>query len=174
MTVSADQLSAAIAAEANRELTDALQRIEHCLDQLTDGQVWLRPREGMNSLGNLILHLSGNVRQWIISGLGGAPDVRNRPAEFAERGPIPKAELLATLRATVVQAQAAIAQASPEAWLRIRRIQGFEVTGLGAVFHSLPHFRGHTQEIVHMTRELLGAAYRFAWVPQTKEQGAAD
>src|SRR3954452_23792908 len=68
---------------ANVGLAKGLHKITHCMLQLTDEQVWQRPRPEMNSVGNLITHLCGNLRQWIISGVGGSPDVRNRPAEFA-------------------------------------------------------------------------------------------
>lgn len=154
------------------ELTQALSRIKHCLDQLTDAQVWHRPAEKMNSIGNLMLHLAGNVRQWVVSGVGGAPDARRRQAEFDERGPIPNADLWDRLQTTVAEATAALAKPDADNWQRVRRIQGFEVTGLGAALHSIAHFRGHTQEIIHQTRMLLGDAYRFAFVPATTEQGA--
>src|SRR6266702_8297067 len=76
---------------------DFLPKIERCLEVLTDEQIWWRANPQSNSIGNLILHLSGNVRQWIVSGLGGAADGRDRPAEFSEHGPIPKDELLRKL-----------------------------------------------------------------------------
>src|SRR5438132_518519 len=82
-----------------------MKRIRHCMGQLTDEQVWWRPAEGMNSVGNLLLHLAGNVRQWIIGGLGSVPDSRDRPAEFAERRHVPKAELWAQLEAAVKEAR---------------------------------------------------------------------
>ena len=94
--------------ESQRHLDEALRKIEHCVRQLTDDDVWWRPSEEMNSIGNVMLHLSGNVRQWIVSGVGGAPDVRDRPAEFAERQPIARTELMAKLRATVDEAKAAL------------------------------------------------------------------
>jgi hypothetical protein len=91
MTV--DELAAAVGTAAADELESALERIEHCLEQLNDEQVWVRSQPSLNSIGNLILHLCGNLRQWIVAGVGGSPDVRNRPAEFAERGPVPKEDL---------------------------------------------------------------------------------
>jgi uncharacterized damage-inducible protein DinB len=154
------------------ELTQAFGRIQHCLNQLSEEQVWHRPRMEMNSVGNILLHLVGNVRQWIISGLGGETDTRNRPAEFAERGPIPKADLLARLESTVDESKIILETQTADAWLRKVRIQSFETSGFGVALHSVSHFRGHTQEIIHQTREILGANYRFAWAPQTKEQGA--
>ncbi len=103
-----DSLAATVGDELAEELTKALGCIRHCLDQLNDDQVWWRPSEAMNSIGNLLLHLTGNVRQWVVSGLGAAADARNRPAEFAERERIPKAELLAQVEATVAEAKAVL------------------------------------------------------------------
>jgi hypothetical protein len=166
-----DILANAIGRELTAELSDALERIGHCLEQLTDAQVWHRA-DDRNSIGNLLLHLGGNVRQWIVSGLGGVADDRDRPAEFARRDLIPTTQLLADLRATCEQAKKVLTAMTAEQWLRGQRIQGFEVTGLGAAIGSVAHFRGHAQEIVHKTRDLLGERYRFAWVPATPEQGA--
>src|SRR2546423_808577 len=84
--------------ESRRNLLGGFMRIEHCLKQLTDEQIWWRPRPDMNAIGNLLLHLAGNVGQWIVSAVDNDAPSRNRPAEFAERGPIPKAELHAKLR----------------------------------------------------------------------------
>jgi hypothetical protein len=170
--MTADELAAAVGGAAAHELQSALDRIKHCLGQLDDEQVWRRSRPGLNSIGNLILHLCGNLRQWIVAGVGDASDVRNRPAEFAERGPIPKVELMRSLEAIVEEAKRVLAGVDVWRLTEVRRIQGFDVTGVAAVFDSVPHFRGHTQEIVHMTRLLLGDAYRFAWTPTTAEQGA--
>ena len=170
--MTADELAAAVGTEAANELSSALNRIKHCLGQLTDEQVWWRPRPSLNSIGNLILHLCGNVRQWIVAGLGGVTDVRNRPAEFAERGPIPKEELMCRLEAVVEEAKHILAGVDARQLVGIRHIQGFDVTGVAAIFDSVPHFRGHTQEIIHMTRLQLGDSYKFAWTPMTPEQGA--
>src|SRR5918993_1566049 len=80
---------------------DYLPKLERCLEQLTDKQIWWRANEKSNSIGNLLLHLSGNARQWIVSGLGGADDARVRQQEFDERRVIPRAELLETVRQTL-------------------------------------------------------------------------
>jgi hypothetical protein len=170
--MTADELAAAVGNEAAKELTSGMGKIKHCLAQLSDEQVWWRSGPERNSVGNLILHLCGNVRQWIGSGLGGTKEVRNRPAEFAECGPIPKGELLRRLDQVVDEARAVLGRLTARRLLEVRRIQGFDVTGLAAVFDSVPHFRGHTQEIIHMTRSQLGAAYQFAWAPATPEEGA--
>ena len=170
--MTADELAAAVGREAGNEWASALAKIKHCLSQLTDEQVWWRSRPSLNSIGNLILHLCGNVRQWLVAGLGGAADSRDRPAEFTELGPIPREELLRKLGAVVGEARAVLARQTARQLLEARRIQGFDVTGLAAIFDSVPHFRGHTQEIVSMTRLQLGDAYRLAWAPATPEQGA--
>jgi hypothetical protein len=106
--ITADELATALGTEAANELTSALDKIKHCLGQLTDEQVWWRSHPSINSIGNLILHLCGNVRQWIVAGLGGAPDVRDRPTEFSERSPIPKDELVGTLEAVVDEARSVL------------------------------------------------------------------
>jgi hypothetical protein len=172
MQPTSDQVAAAIAAAAARELNQALDRIKHCLGQLSEEQVWQRESEAMNSIGNLILHLCGNLRQWIVAGVGGEKDVRQRPREFAERGPNPKTELLHRLETVVAQAIAAVKKATAQDLMQQRCIQGFEVNGLEAIFDSIPHFRGHTQEIIHMTRSLLGHGYKFAWAPSSPQEGA--
>ncbi|OWK45519.1 DinB family protein [Fimbriiglobus ruber] len=169
--MTADELAAAVGAAAAHELDRALDRIKHCLGQLTDDQVWHRSQPGLNSIGNLILHLCGNLRQWIVAGLGGAPDERNRSAEFAERGPVPKEELVRSLEAVAKEAKRVLAGVDARQLAEPRRIQ-FDVTGVAAIFNSVPHFRGHTQEIIHLTRLQLGDAYKFAWTPITPEQGA--
>ena len=160
--MTADELATAVGTEAGKELASAQSRITHCLNQLSDEQVWSRSLPSLNSIGNLLLHLCGNVRQWILAGLGGAVEIRQRPAEFAERGPIAKDELLHQLDAVVSEAKEVLRGLTARQLLEARRIQGFEVTGLAAIFNSVSHFRGHTQEIVHMTRLQLGDAYQFA------------
>lgn len=172
--MSALSVGQAYLAASRHRLAEAVKKIRHCLEQLTDDQVWWRPHESMNSIANIILHLCGNVRQWISAGVGGAANVRDRPREFAERATIPKAELLRRLEAAVGAADAALAAVTDEQLLQRRRIQGFDETALSAIFDSLTHFQGHTQEIICMTRLQLGTAYRFAWVPATAEQGASS
>jgi hypothetical protein len=157
--------------EAARDcFAEGLKKIEHCTRQLTDDQVWWRPREEMNSIANLMLHLAGNLRQWIIGGIGGAQDVRNRPQEFADRSGTSAAEILAKLRRTVAEADAVLGKLDAEQLAQARRIQGFDTTVLAAAFDTIAHFRGHVQEIIHLTREQLGGAYKFDFVPKGKEQ----
>ena len=170
--MTADELAGQVGRHAGDELTEALGKIKHCAEQLDEAQIWLRPQGLLNSVGNLLLHLDGNLTQWIVCGIGGAEDRRDRPAEFAAAGQVLKHDLIERLEAAVAQARAALDRLSSDELLRVRRIQGFEVTGLAAIFHSIPHFRGHTQEIIHLTRSMLGDKYRIQWQPATPEQGA--
>lgn len=170
--MTADQLAIVVGTAAAHELESAQSRIRHCLEQLTEEQVWCRSQPHLNSIGNLILHLCGNLRQWIVAGLGGADDIRNRPAEFAEPGPILTEELLRRLEAVVEEAKRVLTCVDARQLTEARRIQGFDVTGITAIFNSIPHFRGHTQEIISMTRLLRGEKYQFAWTPSDPEQGA--
>ncbi len=167
-----DPIALAFQAAARDRLAKAVERIKHCLGQLDEAQVWYRPRESLNSIANLILHLCGNLRQWILAGVGGAADDRNRPQEFAERSPLSKAELIRRLEAVAQEADLVLARLTTAQWLEKRRIQGFEATVLSATWDSLTHLCGHTQEIIYITRLQLGEAYQFAWVPTTPEQGA--
>jgi hypothetical protein len=168
----ADELAAVVGREAAKELNHSLSKMKHCLGQLSDDQVWWRSHPAMNSIGNLILHLCGNVRQWIIGGLGAGPDIRNRPAEFSERGPISKEQLLRRLDAVVNEAKSVLERQTAAQLVEPRRIQGSIVTGLQAIFDSVPHFQGHAQEIIHMTRLQLGDGYRVFWQPKSPEEGA--
>jgi uncharacterized damage-inducible protein DinB len=129
-------------------------RIEACLQKLDDTQVWARGGERENAIGNLVLHLSGNVRQWIIAGVGGAPDRRDRDAEFAARGGCSKPELVSSLRATVDEACAALARVSAERLGEHIVVQHYDVSVMEAIYHVVEHFAGHTGQIVFATKAL--------------------
>jgi uncharacterized damage-inducible protein DinB len=145
----------AFLAEARRHLReDYLPKIERCLERLTDEQVWRRASERSNSVGNLLLHLEGNLRQWVVSGAGGARDARVRDREFAERRHVPREELLCALRAAVSEADEALARLDPAALLERRRVQGLDVTLLAAVFHAVEHFSMHTGQVILLTKML--------------------
>jgi len=173
MPTTANDVSALLIEGARGGLAKGLKKIRHCVDQLSDDQVWWRSRPEMNSIANLMLHLAGNLRQWIVSGIGGAPDVRDRPGEFADRSGAPKAKVLAKLEAVIRECDAVLARLGPDDLVARRRIQGFDVTVTGALFDVIPHLQGHVQEIIHMTREQLGDAYQFDFVPKGAEQTSA-
>src|SRR5688572_15120769 len=101
MPATADDVANALTSGARHQLTHGLAKIEHCVAQLSDEQLWWRSRPEMNSVANLMLHLAGNLRQWIVAGIGGGPEVRDRPGEFADRSGASKDEVLAKLRDVV-------------------------------------------------------------------------
>jgi hypothetical protein len=170
----ADDLSigAAFLAEARSKFSGALTKIVHCLDQLSDDDIQWRQSESHNSIQNVILHLCGNVQQWILHGVGGEPDHRNRPAEFTDRAPRSRDELASLLRQTFARCDKVLAEFPPRRLLETRRIQSFEVNVLAAILDTASHFVGHQHQIVYITRLRLGDAYRFQWTPETPEQGA--
>lgn len=140
---------------------DHLAKIRRCLELLSEEDIWWRPHETNNSIGNLILHLCGNVRQWIISGVGGKEDVRNRPAEFADRGSVPTTELIQRLEETLEEAGEALAHFDISRILEKRKIQGFDVTCLDAIFHVVEHFSSHTGQIIYIAKLRSGKDLKF-------------
>ncbi|QDU36489.1 DinB superfamily protein [Maioricimonas rarisocia] len=137
------------------KLQDSVKQIERCLNLLTEEQIWHRPNEVSNAIGNLVVHLDGNVRQWIVGGVGQEPFERDRPAEFARRDPLPTEEILGGLRQTIDRACAIIRALTPERLLELEEIQKREVTVLAAVFHVVEHFTLHTGQIVYATKLLI-------------------
>jgi uncharacterized damage-inducible protein DinB len=131
-------------------------RIQDCISRLTPEQIWTRNSENENAIGNLVLHLSGNVRQWIGSGVAGMADHRQRDAEFDARGGVASAELAERLNATLVEA-ARIIREVPAHRLTERILpQGYEVTVLEAIAHVVEHFSMHTGQIILLTKMLTG------------------
>ena len=155
-------IARAFVAEARRLLSeDYLPKIERCLEQLGEADVWWRPNESSNSVGNLLLHLAGNARQWIVAGVGGASDARVRQAEFDagtdrqsnDAGSPTAQELLSRLRATLAEVDSVLARLEPSALLERRTIQGLDgVVVLNAVFHVVEHFAMHTGQIIQLTK----------------------
>ena len=155
MTV--ESLFLKFSADKLRQFAD---RIEVCVDKLNDERIWARGHESSNAIGNLILHLNGNVRQWIISELGGNPCERDRDAEFAARGNVTGAELIARLKNTVEHAAQVISSLTTDRLTRMYDIQSYACSGVEAVYHVVEHFAEHTGQIIFatklLTREDLG------------------
>jgi uncharacterized damage-inducible protein DinB len=146
-----------------------LPRILECLKMLSEEDIWWRSHSTSNSVGNLVLHLSGNVRQWIVSGLGGEPDRRERDKEFAERGPLPRRALVTRLRRTVVEAGKVLEALGTHELIRVYSIQSFRVNGLGAVAHVVEHFAYHSGQIIFITKLRLGEDLGFTRLPGEKK-----
>jgi uncharacterized damage-inducible protein DinB len=131
-------------------------RIQDCLQRLTPEQVWTRNSENENAVGNLVLHLAGNVRQWIGSGVAGLPDHRQRDAEFDARGGKSTAEFAELIAARVVEATGIIRAVPPVRLTERITPQGHDVTVLEAIAHIVEHFSMHTGQIILLTKLLTG------------------
>jgi len=149
-----------------------LPRIIGCLEQVSEEEIWWRPNEASNSIGNLVLHVCGNMRQWIISGLGGAADLRERDKEFAERGPIARGALREKLQQTVTEACAVLARLEPAALTRRYRIQGYDVTGYEAVAHVIEHVAYHSGQIIYATKLKCAKDLGFTRLPSSASKAS--
>lgn len=128
------------------------RKIRIALETMPPERLWWRPNASSNSAGNLLLHLAGNVRQWIVSGVGGAPDVRTRDAEFAAQQGAPLAALLEALEGTCAEACAVIGALHPAMLLETRHIQGRTTSVFSAVYHVVEHFAGHTGQLILLAK----------------------
>jgi uncharacterized damage-inducible protein DinB len=137
-----------------KKLRQLASRIETCLEKLTEEQIWARGSEHENAVGNLVLHLCGNVRQWIVGGVGGEPDRRNRDAEFAARATVPSPELEERLGAVVEEALAVLATVTKERLAERIVVQKYDVSVLEAIYHVVEHFSMHTGQIIFATKML--------------------
>ena len=135
--------------------SDYVPKIERCLDELADDDIWWRPNEASNSIGNLVLHLCGNVNMWILGGVGRLSFERDRQQEFDERRSIPAAELRSRLRGVVQRADEVIGAVGSNELLSRRQIQGYDVTVLEAIYHVVEHFGMHTGQIIMLSKARL-------------------
>ncbi|QDT25148.1 DinB family protein [Gimesia panareensis] len=171
MPSSSDDLSQQVIQEFQHLLTQSLHKIRHCLSQLDEDQIWWRPAAELNSIGNLILHLCGNLNQWAVAGITGGSDARQRESEFQADRSHHRDELLSLLEQNVQRASEVMQSLSADDLLEPRTIQGFSVSVLGALTHTVPHFVGHTHQIIYLTRQQLGEAYQFDWDPDARRHG---
>ena len=141
---------------SRQRLRDSQARIEACLGKLSEDQIWSRQVEVENAVGNLVLHLCGNVTQWLLGGIGGQSVFRDREAEFSRREPLPRQQLVETLQDVMARSDAVLVQVTPDELLRRRTIQGYEVTGLQAIYVAVDHFAMHTGQIISATKRMTG------------------
>jgi uncharacterized damage-inducible protein DinB len=127
-------------------------KLRHCVNVLPPGATWKRPDANSNSIGNLLVHLMGNVSEWILNGIGGQSTKRYRAAEFSQRDGADGATLLANLEAVLRQADDVLAGLTEQRLQQPIRIQGRETTVLGAIYHVVEHFAMHTGQIVFLTK----------------------
>lgn len=135
-----------------RLLTEGVQRIKKCLSYLSDDEIWTMPNPNSNSIGNLIIHLEGNVRQYIISSVGGEKDTRNRAEEFENHGIRNTEEALIRLNNTVCKSVAIVKGVEPDEYKRHEEVQGFKMTVLSCIIHVIEHFSYHVGQITYYTK----------------------
>ncbi len=133
---------------------ESLRMIKSSLARLSEEEIWKKPNPSSNSVGNLILHLCGNITQYAISSLGNKSDQRRRDEEFSVSGGITKDELIGRLEEVLQESIYIIAEASESELLRIREVQGFKMSGLGAILYVVEHLSYHTGQIAFWTKLL--------------------
>jgi len=158
--------------ESKNRAAKGRDMINHCLDQLQDGDIWWVPAEGCNCIGVIIQHLLGNLRQWIVSGVGGAEDVRDRPREFRVEERTPKSTVQRRLNDMVDHVIETYAGMDTSLLLEQRRIQGSDRSVLGAIYGTMGHLELHAGQIFYITRLKMGKAYKERRRPANKERGA--
>jgi hypothetical protein len=147
-------------------------RMKQCVAPLTTEQVWWRPNEASNSIGNLLLHLDGNVRQWLVDSFNKNQDQRDRPAEFAAQSGLSAADLLSRLGATLDEVAKVLDRLTVDELLAPYEIQGYHVRGLDAVYQVVEHFGLHYGQIVYIVKYLLGKDLGF--YKELKKTGRAS
>ncbi|MGB3780605.1 MAG: DinB family protein [Tunicatimonas sp.] len=135
-----------------RIIGESVPRIKQCLGQLSTDEIWHRPNENVVSVGNLVLHLQGNLRQWVLSGLGGQPDHRQRDDEFEHTDPLPAAELLQPLDTLMAEVETVLDRLTPADLLATYRVQGYRETGVAILMHVTEHFSYHTGQITYFVK----------------------
>jgi uncharacterized damage-inducible protein DinB len=139
-----------------RRLGQMTEYLTTCVKKLTDEQIWRRQGAHENAVGNLVLHLCGNARQWIMHGVGGAPDVRVRAAEFSANGGMSGAELIALFEATMAEAKAVIAEVPAARMVERITPQGRDVSVLEAIYQVVGHVQQHVGQIILVTKQMVG------------------
>lgn len=141
---------------SDRKLVQMVGSMTACLERLNDEQIWRRGGEHENAVGNLVLHLCGNMRQWIMHGVGGVPDVRVRDAEFSARSGSGGAELVKLFAATVEEARGVIASLLHERLTERINPQYGEVAVLEAIYQVLGHVQLHVGQVMVLTKQMVG------------------
>ncbi len=148
-----DQICIEVVREFRRRLLkESVPRLKKCLNVLTEKEIWHRPNAETVSVGNLVLHLCGNVRQWILSGIGNQTDRRERQKEFDEKGPIPKEKLIKDLDDLMMEVDRVLDGVDPAMLVEKRKVQGMDETGLGILIHVVEHFSYHVGQITYFVK----------------------
>lgn len=155
MQNSATAITTAFINEIKRRLfTESVFRLKKCVNELSEEQIWYRPNNASNSVGNLVLHLEGNIRQWVVAGLGKNKDVRERQKEFDEKGPVPIEKMLADMDKLMEEVNQIFNKVSTTDLLEVRNVQGYQESGLSILVHITEHFSYHVGQITYITKML--------------------
>jgi len=154
MTTNLDLATLFLAFSRNKLLNQYWPRLKACVETMSTEQIWWRPNEASNSVGNIILHLNGNVTQWLVASFNRDQDKRDRPAEFSAVGGLTAAELLDRLGATMAEAAKVLDRLTPDELLAPYEIQGYHVHGLDAVYQVVEHFGLHYGQIAYIAKSL--------------------
>lgn len=145
-----------LVADIHRRLfTEGAERIKKCLSHLSEEQIWYKHNNNTNTVGNLVLHLCGNVRQYILHGIDGQTDVRQRQLEFSEKGPIHTTILIDSLNQLEADVTAALSRILPEHLIENRKVQGFDENVTSILVHVAEHFSYHVGQITFFTKYIL-------------------
>jgi hypothetical protein len=156
MTTNPDLATLFLAFSRNKLLNQYWPRLKACVETMSTEQIWWRPNDASNSVGNIILHLNGNVTQWLVASFNRDQDKRDRPAEFSAVGGLAAAELLDRLGATLAEAAKVLDRLNPDELLAPYEIQGYHVHGLDAVYQVVEHFGLHYGQIAYIAKNLSG------------------
>ncbi len=156
MTTNPDLATLFLAFSRNQLLNQYWPRLKACVETMSTEQIWWRPNDASNSVGNIILHLNGNVTQWLVASFNRDQDKRDRPAEFSAVGGLAAAELLDRLGATLAEAAKVLDRLNPDELLAPYEIQGYHVHGLDAVYQVVEHFGLHYGQIAYIAKNLSG------------------
>ena len=163
-------MAEAFVEESNNRVAFCRGLLNHSLEQLNDEDVWWSPADDCNSIGVIVQHLLGNLGQWILSGIGGAPDTRDRPSEFRDQNKTPRAILQAQLNKMLDQVVETHSTVSAAQLLETRTIQGYTRSVLRAMYGTMAHLEQHSGQILYLTKLRQGESYR----PRPKPQGETD
>lgn len=139
--------------ETNRRLLqESFPRLKKCLNELSEKEIWYRPNNNSNSVGNLVLHLCGNARQWIIAGLGKEKDTRQRQSEFEQRAIIPTEKLLEMLDVLEKDLKVILNNISEKDLMKTHSVQTFQETGVAILVHVVEHFSYHVGQVTYFVK----------------------
>ena len=133
---------------------ESVPRLLKCVGEVSEDELWYRANDNSNSIGNLVLHLTGNVNQWINTGIGGDEDTRERQSEFDTRGGIDRAEMLKKLDRVMTRAKVVLNGLNSEYLLNVYKVQGFEETGMSMVLHVVEHFSYHVGQMTYIVKSV--------------------